>query len=44
VRRLPGGTVYGDAVVALDRKAETAAKIMVMQPPFIWPCNRPKQD
>ena len=32
--------LYSDAVVALDRKAVTAAKIAVMEPPFIWPCNR----
>ena len=36
--------LYSDASVALDRKAATAAEIMSMQPPFIWPCNRKSQD
>jgi hypothetical protein len=31
--------LYADATVALDRKAERAAQIIPMQPPFIWPCK-----
>ena len=36
--------LYGDATVALDRKAVKAAQIMSMEPPFIWSCHRKSRD
>ena len=35
--------LYGDADTALDRKAVSAAQIMPMQPPFVWPSRRRSQ-